>query len=254
MDNLGKSILSLSGGGDSAAIAVLQEQVAVLQLETKTLEDEMTGVQEQLAFNNGRITSLQDEVSTLNNTVSAALDYGSIVLNCPPVAPVATQDVPLQTTFTSMYYFGYHPNDTPFFFSQSLGGNFDNGDTNPFGLVWTRPTASQSLGAIFEVDALTRFIPSAPMSVKAAVKVYQSAFDNNPVYDIELNERPFALSTSIVTWSAKMLVNVPLTYTGNFIENVTFTVQMRSNFSGTITYGVGGDYGMQHNLIVKRIQ
>ena len=48
MDYLGKSILSLSsgGGGDLAAIVVLQEQVAVLQLETKTLEDEMTAVQE----------------------------------------------------------------------------------------------------------------------------------------------------------------------------------------------------------------
>ena len=50
MDYLGKSILSLStggGGGDSAAIAVLQEEVAFLQTETKTLEDEMTAVQER---------------------------------------------------------------------------------------------------------------------------------------------------------------------------------------------------------------
>jgi hypothetical protein len=257
MDYLGHSILSLqsSGGGDSAAIAVLQEEVAFLQNETRLLEDEMTAVQEQIASSNGRITSLQNDISALNNTVSANLDYGSIVLTCPPVATVATKSVPLQSQFSSMYYYGYHPNNSTLFFSQVLGGNFDNGDTNPFGLVWTRPTASQSPVAIFEVDALTRFIPSAPMYVKLAVKVYRSVFDPSQVYEIDLNERPFAQSTAIVTWSTRSLISVPLTFAEVFVQNVTFTVQMRSNSTDqTIVYGVGGEYGMQHNLIVKRIQ
>jgi hypothetical protein len=156
-----------------------------------------------------------------------------------------------------MYWYGYAPNNSPFVFRQYIGGNFDNGNPNPFQMVWTRPTASQSVSAIFEVDALVRFIPSAFMYVKLGVKVYASVFDSNPVYDLEINERPFSPSTNIVTWSTRSVIAVPLTYIGNFIQNMTFCVQMRRTDASSgpmIVYGVGGDYGMQHQLIVKRIQ
>ena len=130
--------------------------------------------------------------------------------------------------------------------SYSGGGNFRLGT---YGLIWTRPTESQNLGAIFEIDALATFFPNAEVYVNLRVQVRGDPF-SAPMYDLDFNDRPFTPG-SLQTWSMKRTINVPLKALGKFAETVTFDIM---SSDGGYVYGVGGMYGMQHQLIVKRIQ
>ena len=127
------------------------------------------------------MTVVQDEVSTLK---AIAVDICSVVLTCPVSAQTATLTVPAggQRYF---YYFGYTPNNSPFEISvYSGGGNFRLGT---YGLIWTRPTESQNLGAVFEIDALATFFPSAQVYVNLGVKVWGNVFDTTPMYCVSMD-------------------------------------------------------------------
>ena len=127
------------------------------------------------------------------------------------------------------------------------GGAFRLGT---YGLIWTRPTESQNLGAIFEIDALATFFPNAEVYVNLVVEVRGNPFYHTPLYNLVFNDRPF-LPSSLQTWSMKRTINVPLKALGKFAETVTFDIM---SSDGGYVYGVGGMYGMQHQLNVKRIQ
>ena len=227
-------------------ITDLQTRTLALRTDVGHLQDEQKATQAQL-------TAVAATVATLQNDVSYLQDFGSFVLQCPVQAQTATLSIPLQFEHEYFYYYGYAPINSPFVLTRQAGGNFANGT---YGLIWTRPTTSQNLGAIFEVDVLATFIPSAFMYVKLAVQVWANAFDSSPMYDLEINERSFAPSSVVNTWSAKMIISVPLKALGQFAQNVTFNVLARRTDASATSFfviGVGGNYGMQHNLTVKRI-
>ena len=143
-------------------------------------------------------------------------------------------------------------NNSPFTLSVYAGGNFRVGT---YGLNWTRPTESQNLGAVFEIDALATFftLPTigATTYVNLKVEVRANPFGGTPMYDFVFNDRPFPHS-SFQTWSMKRTITVPLKALDEFAEFVTFTIM---SSDGGYIYGVGGNsYGMQHQLNVKRIQ
>ena len=257
MDYLGHSILTLSGGGDSAAIVVLQEQVAVLQTETKTLEDEMTAVQEQLAFNNGRITSLQGQVSALNSIVSAGADCGSLVLFCPVSTDTATQRSSIGSDWNSFYSNGYSPPGSAFTLTPFLSNNFQAA-ANPFGVYWTRPTSATGAFASFEIDATVSFIPSIDMAVRVSVKVMPDLFSTTPMYVFGYNEARYRASAFVSSWSARVLVQIPLTNATQVANFIIFEVEAQTvppaGESEQFIYGIGESFDNQHHLIVKRIQ
>ena len=72
-------------------------------------------------------------------------------------------------------------------------------------MTWTRPTESQNLGAVFEIDALATFftVPTvgATTYVNLRVEVRGNSF-TAPMYDLVFNDRPFSAG-SIQTWSMK---------------------------------------------------
>ena len=117
-----------------------------------------------------------------------------------------------------------------------------------YGLIWTRPTESQNISATFEIDALATFFPSAQAYVNLSVQVRSDPF-SDPMYDLVFNDRPF-LDNSLQTWSMKNTIIIPLKKALKFAETVTFNIM---SSDGGYVYGVGGMYGMQHQLIVKRV-
>ena len=224
-------------------IAALQEEMVAIEGQIKTLQDDEKQIVSRLADIESKQAGMQTNSSTLQ---AIAADTFSVVLTCPVSAQTATLTVPAGGV-RYFYYFGYAPNASPFTLSSySGGGNFRLGT---YGLIWTRPTESQNLGATFEIDALATFFPNAEVYVNLRVQVRGDPF-SAPMYDLDFNDRPFTPG-SLQTWSMKRTINVPLKALGKFAETVTFDIM---SSDGGYVYGVGGMYGMQHQLIVKRIQ
>ena len=246
MDYEGKSILEQTTDPSTpailAAIVVLQQEVQAIDGEIKAIQDEEKKIESRLGGIESKQASMQtnfsilqtqmafvqDEVSTLK---AIAADTFSVVLTCPVSAQTATLTVPAGGV-RYFYYFGYAQNASPFTLSSySGGGNFRLGT---YGLIWTRPTESQNLGAVFEIDALATFFPSAQVYVNLGVKVWGNVFDSTPMYDLVFNDRPF-FPNSLQTWSMKNTINVPLKALGRFAENVTFNIY---STDGGYVYGV----------------
>ena len=270
MDYLGQSILSLSTSdpGTMAAIVALQEELAAVEQEVKSAETaigilqtqygslnrELVATQNDVQAVTARVTALTSEISTLG---AIGGDTVSVVLTAPVSVNEATLTVPTGSGEERYFYwFGYVPYNpsnpgNPFTLSTYAGGNFRVGT---YGVIWTRPTDSQNLSAVFEIDALSTFFPNQLQTtyVNLKVEVRANPFVRaNPLYDFVFNDRPFPHS-SFQTWSMKRTITVPLKALDEFAEFVTFTIM---SSDGGYIYGVGGNsYGMQHQLNVKRIQ
>ena len=262
MDYEGKSILEQTTDPSTpailAAIVVLQQEVQAIDGEIKAIQNEekktetrlgaieskQAGMQTNLSILQTQMAFVQDEVSTLK---AIAADTFSVVLTCPVSAQSATLTVP---TGGERYfnYFGYAPNNSPFELHTYSGGT--NIRLGTYGLIWTRPTDSQNLGATFEIDALATFFPNqgAQTFVNLRVQVRGDPL-SAPMYDLVFNDRPFS-DGSFQTWSMKRTITVPLKALGRFAETVTFDIM---SSDGGYVYGVGGNYGMQQQLIVKRV-
>ena len=294
MDYLGHSILSLQSSDPAtlAAIVALQAEVAVieteiglLQNEAKTQEGQITSVQGQITSlqndvktQEGEITTLRTQVGDLNrdivdvssqiNNLDASVralqnapniaDCGSLVLTCPVTTDTATLRVTVSTDWDNFYYTGYSPSGSPFNLTPFVAVNFQRLiDSNPIGVYWQRPPAATGATAAFEIDATASFIPSVDMGVRVGVKVLSSLLSVTPLFYFGYNEQRYRPSANVATWSARIIVRVPLRDASNVESNyIVFQVEALTLAATPqqFVYGIGESFSNQHHLIVRRIQ
>ena len=270
MDFEGHSILELQSSDPSvlAAIIVLQTEVNTLRqrvddeektvtgltlavnttkADVKTLEQDVSGIQRD-------ITDMAAQIRVLQNAPNIA-DCGSLVLFCPVSTDTATQRSSISSDWDSFYSTGYSPPGSPFTLTPFLAVNFQAA-ANPFGVYWNRPTAATGAFASFEIDATVSFIPSIDMAVRVSAKVMPDLFSTTPMYVFGYNEARYTPSAFVSSWSARVLVQVPLTNATQTANFIIFEVESQTvtGDSQQFVYGIGESFDNQHHLIVKRIQ
>ena len=259
-------------------ITTVQGQISSLQNDAKTQEGELTTVRARVTALEGavgtiqddekkikdNVTQLQTQVATLSTDVRilqnapSIADCGSLVLTCPVTTDTATLRVTIAADWDTFYSTGYSPPASPFTLTQFVAVNFQTLEGfNPIGFYWTRPTGVTNNTATFEIDATASFIPSIDMAVRIGIQGLNNIFDATPLYYVGYNEQRYRPSANVSSWSARVIVTVPLRDVQNVQANIiVFQVEARTIIGGAqqFVYGIGENFSNQHHLIVRRIQ
>ena len=232
---------------DEKTVAGLTLAVNTTKADVKTLEQDVSRIQQD-------ITAMAAQIRVLQNAPNIT-DCGSLVLFCPVSTDTATQRSSISSDWDSFYSTGYSPPGSPFTLTPFLAVNFQAA-ANPFGVYWNRPTAATGAFASFEIDATVSFIPSIDMAVRVSAKVMPDLFSTTPMFVFGYNEARYTPSAFVSTWSARVIVQVPLTNATQTATFIIFEVESRTvtGDSQQFIYGIGESFDNQHHLIVKRIQ
>ena len=232
-----------------------------MQTEEKKVKDNVTQLQTQVVTLGGEVKSLSTAVQTLQNEVQNApsiADCGSLVLTCPVSIDTATVRVTISTDWDGFYYTGYRPPGSQLTLTSFVAVNFQKlVDSNPIGLYWTRPTGATGDTASFEIDATASFIPSVDMALRIGVQGLSNIFDTTPLYNVGYNEQRYRPSANVASWSARVIVTVPLRDVSNVQANIIVFQVESLTLAATpqqFVYGIGENFANQHHLIVKRIK
>ena len=258
-----------------AAITTVQGQITSLQNDAKTQEGELTTVRARVTALEGAVGTIQDDEKKINNNVTqlqtqvatlstilqnapSIADCGSLVLTCPVTTDTATLRVTVAADWDTFYSTGYSPPASPFTLTQFVAVNFQTLEGfNPIGFYWTRPTGVTNNTATFEIDATASFIPSIDMAVRIGIQGLNNIFDATPLYYVGYNEQRYRPSANVSSWSARVIVTVPLRDVQNVQANIiVFQVEARTIIGGAqqFVYGIGENFANQHHLIIRRIQ
>ena len=261
-----------------AAITTVQGQITSLQNDAKTQEGELTTVRTRVTALEGAVGTIQDEEKKIKDNVTqlqtqvvalstdvrilqnapTIADCGSLVLTCPVTTDTATLRVAIAADWDTFYSTGYSPPASPFTLTQFVAVNFQTLEGfNPIGFYWTRPTGVTSNTAAFEIDATASFIPSVDMAVRVSVQGLSNIFDTTPLFYVGYNEQRYRPSANVSSWSARVLVTVPLRDVSNVQANIIVFQVESLTLAATpqqIVYGIGENFANQHHLIVKRIK
>jgi polyhydroxyalkanoate synthesis regulator phasin len=256
-------------------ITTVQGQISSLQNDVKDQEGELTAVRTRVTALEGAVVTLQDDekkikdsvtqiqtqlttLSTIIQNAPSIADCGSLVLTCPVTMDTATLRVAIAADWDTFYSTGYSPPASPFTLTQFVSVNFQTLEGfNPIGLYWTRPSGVTSATATFEIDATASFIASIDLGVRIGVQGLNNIFDTTPLYYVGYNEQRYRPSANVSSWSARVLVTVPLRDAQNVQANIiVFQVEARTIIGGAqqFVYGIGENFANQHHLIVRRIQ
>ena len=214
-------------------ITAVRTRVTALEGAVKTLQDDEKKIKDNVTQLQTQVATLSTDVRILQNAPSIA-DCGSLVLTCPVTTDTATLRVAIAADWDTFYSTGYSPPASPFTLTQFVAVNFQTLEGfNPIGLYWTRPSGVTGATASFEIDATASFIPSIDMAVRIGVQGLNNIFDTTPLYYVGYNEQRYRPSANVSSWSARVIVTVPLRDVQNVQANIiVFQIEARTLVGG----------------------
>lgn len=240
-----------------AELKTQEGQIGQIQTDTLAIDREIRTLQSQVVTLNSEINNLSNAVLTLQRAPNIG-DCGSLVLTCPVQTDTATLRIDIGTDWDVFYSAGYSPVNSPFTLTPFVAVNFQRlVDYNPLGVYWQRPANGASGNfAAFEIDATASFIPSIDMAVRVGIKGLASLFSETPLFYYGYNEQRYRPSANVSSWSARIIISVPLRVSNVEINDIVFQVEALTLAATAqqFVYGIGESFANQHHLIVKRIQ